>query len=570
MFRMRSIWVAMLLIPVLSLGLFACQDEPTPQPALPESEAVGELPTTAPTEDPNADRLIFAHPGDAAKLDPADVTDGESLLVTWHIYEGLTRYKSGSTEVEPSLAESWETSEDGLEWTFKLREGVSFHDGSPFDAEAVVWNFNRWFDQENELHFADWDFAYWEYMFQGFKDVDGDEDGEPDTFFVSAEAVDPTTVKLTLSRPNAPLLQNLAMGNFGFSSPQAVQLDKASYGTPDGTIIASGTGPYKVAEWTKDEMILLQANENYWGDAPASPEIEFRVIPDGTARYLALASGEIDGMNQVNPEDIVTAESDENLNVVFEPANNVGYLGFNQAKAPWDNIDCRRAVAQAIDKQLIVDTLYAGDAEPAKNMMPPKLWGYNAGVEDHAFSLEAAEESWAACLAESTLPDEVVFYVPPVQRFYFPKPKELGEFVQASLAELDITTRIESPEWGSVWLPDVRSGKHDIFLLGWGGDNGDPDNFLCQFFCGGDASFNGDADGNGLPADAALNDLLREAATFSDQDARRASYEEANQMVHDGVYAVPLVHRSPPLIFRSAASGYTPSPIQLILTGVSK
>ncbi|MCB0215749.1 MAG: ABC transporter substrate-binding protein [Chloroflexi bacterium] len=558
---------------ILASATVACGGEPTSAPALPTKSAASAGEQTEPEDaavETNTDRLIFAHPADAAKLDPADITDGESLLVTWHIYEGLTRYKPGTAEVEPALATEWSTSEDGLEWTFKLREGVKFHDGSDFNADAVVWNFDRWFDPENAYHFADWDFAYWAYMFQGYKGVDENGDGEADTFFVSAEAVDPLTVKLTLSRPNAPLLQNLAMGNFGFSSPAAVEAAGDLYGTPGGEPVAVGTGPYAFGAWEVDQYILLEANADYWGTPPATPELELRVIPDGSARYLALASGEIDGMNQVNPEDIETAQGDENVQIVFEPANNVGYLGFNQANAPWGNLDCRLAVAHAIDKQAIVDTLYAGDAEVAKNMMPPGLWGYNAAVEDYPYNMDLALEYMAKCVGAETVPDEVVFYVPPVQRFYFPKPKELGEFVQASLAQLGLNARIESPDWGSVWLPAVREGKADIFLLGWGGDNGDPDNFLCQFFCGGDASFNRDAEGNGIAPSEELDALLREAATLSDQAARQAKYEEANQLVHDTLPAMPLVHRSPPLLFRANVSGYTSSPLQTILTGVSK
>lgn len=515
--------------------------------------------------------LVFAHPEDATKLDPSDVTDGESLLVTWHIYDGLTRYVRGSTEVEPALATSWETSDDGLEWTFTLREGVTFHDGTPFDADAVVWNFERWFDPEDPNHFEDWEFSYWSYMFQGYKG-DTDDEGNPASFFESAEALDPQTVTITLNRPNAPLLQNLAMGNFGFSSPAAVEASGAAYGTPGGEVIAAGTGPYMVEEWVKDDHVTLVANPDYWGDAPASERIEFTVIPDGSARYLALANGEIDGMNQVNPEDIQQAEANDDVEIVLEPANNVGYLGFNQAKAPWNNLDCRLAVAHAIDKQAIVDTLYAGDAEVASQMMPPGLWGYNEGVDPHPYDLDLANTYLEGCLAEETLPEEVVFYVPPIQRFYYPKPKELGEFVQASLSALDtpIVTRIESPDWGSVWIPDVRAGKADLFLLGWGGDNGDPDNFLCQFFCGGDASFNGDAEGNPAPPDEALNTLLREAATLSDQAERDALYQDANQIISEVVPALPLVHRSPPLLFGADVDGYVPSPIQTLLTTVSK
>jgi len=551
------------------VALAACGGEPTAPPPEPVAEEIStvELEPAAPATDP--ERLIFAHPDDATKLDPADVTDSESLLVTWHLYEGLTRYVPGTTEIEPWLATAWTTSDDGLEWTFTLREGVTFHDGTPFDAEAVVWNFQRWSDKAHPMHFADWEFTYWEYMFQGFAG-DLDDAGEPKSVVAGIEAVDPTTVKLTLNRPSAPLLQNLAMGNFGFSSPAAVEASGANYGTPAGNPISAGTGPYMVEEWMADDHITVVAYDGYWGDAPETVRIEFSVIPDGSARYLSLATGEIDGMNQVNPEDIAQAEENDDIAVVLEPANNVGYLGFNQAHAPWDNLNCRLAVAHAIDKQAIVDTLYAGDAVVASQMMPPSLWGYNEGIEDWPNDLDAANAYMTTCRAEATVPDEVVFYVPPIQRFYFPKPKELGEWIQASLAGIGIVTRIESPEWGSTYIPDVRAGKHDLFLLGWGGDNGDPDNFLCQFFCGADASFNGDAEGNGLPPSVELDTLLREAATLSDQAARAAAYEQANAMIHDTVPSVPLVHRSPPVLFRSNVTGYTPSPLQTILTRVAK
>jgi peptide/nickel transport system substrate-binding protein len=536
---------------------------------MPSPIAAQAQPTAEP--DPATQRIVFAHPEDAAKLDPADVTDSESLLVTWHLYEGLTRYKPGTAEIEPALAESWTVSDDGLEWTFKLREGVTFHDGTPFDAEAVVWNFNRWFDPEHPQHFEGWDFTYWPYMFQGYKGEDKNEDDVPDSVLASAEAVDASTVKLVLNRPNAPLLQTLAMGNFGFSSPAAVETAADSYGTPDGDPIAAGTGPYKVKEWVPVDHITVERNDDYWGEAPPMREIEFRVIPDGTARFLSLAAGEIDGMTQVNPEDIAKAEADENIQVVFEPANNVGYLGINQARPPWDNLNCRLALAHAIDKQAIADTLYAGDAVPATQMMPPDLWGYNKSLVDYPYDPVKAKEYLDLCIAEvGELPAEVTFYVPPIQRFYFPKPKELGETIQAGLNELGIVTTISSPEWGAVYLPEVREGKADLFLLGWGGDNGDPDNFLCQFFCGGDASFNSAEDGTAMPPDEELDVLLREAATLTDQAERRVKYEEANARILETVPAVPLVHRTPPILLRSNLSGYTASPLQQILTGVTK
>jgi peptide/nickel transport system substrate-binding protein len=555
------------------IGLSACQTAPTEAPAeatASEMVTAEAAPTEAETGSTTpADTIVFAHAGDASKLDPADVTDSESLLITWHVFEGLTRYRPGTTEPEPSLATEWTTSDDGLTWTFTLRPEVMFHDGTPFNADAVVWNFERWSDTANATHFPDWEFAYFADMFQGFKADDKDADGTPDSFLESVTKVDDMTVQMNLRRPNAPLLQTLAMGNFGFSSPTAVEASGSSYGTPDGNPIAISTGPYMVQSWAPGDSITLAANPTYWGEAPIEPTLVFRVIPENTARFLAVSNGEIDGMNQVNPEDIAPAQANSDLQVIFEPANNVGYLGFNQAHAPWGNVDCRRAVAHAIDKAGIVSALYAGDAEVATQMLPPSLWGHNAAIEDYAFDATAATEAMTACTAAETMPAEVVLYVPPIPRFYFPKPAELGEAIQANLAAIGITTRIESPEWES-WLTQVRAGDADLFLLGWGGDNGDPDNYLCVFFCGGDGAWNSAADGTAMPPDEELNTLLREASTLSDQAARQTAYETANQMIHDKVISVPLVHRTPPIIFRSTVAGYTSSPIQTILTGVTK
>jgi len=360
------------------------------------------------------------------------------------------------------------------------------------------------------------------------------------------------------------------MGNFAIASPTAVEAAGDSYGTPDGNPIAVGTGPFTIDEWVPKDYIRVVRNPDYWGEPSASEEIVFRVIPDGTQRFLALQNGEIDGMNQVNPEDVATAKSDADLNVVLEPANNVGYLGFNMARTPWGNRDCRLAVAHAIDKEGIIQSLYVGDAEAASQMLPSSMWGYNKTLVDYPYDMAKAKEYLDACLTKEKLPEKVVFYVPPIQRMYMPKPKELGEAIQASLAELGIVTEIQSPDWKTVYLKDVDAGVPDLYLLGWQGDNGDPDNYLCMFFCGGSARFNSDASGNPLPPDEDLDRKLREAATVSDQAARATMYEESNTMIHDLVPAVPIANRTLPIIFRANVTGYTPSAIENRFTAVAK
>jgi peptide/nickel transport system substrate-binding protein len=510
--------------------------------------------------------LIFAQSADAGTLDPALETSANSLAPAFHIYEGLTQFEPGTTTPIPALASGWEASEDGIEWTFTLQEGVTFHDGTAFDADAVVFNFERWWDTENPYNLGADQFIYWDYMFQGFK-------GDENSVLAGIEKVDDMTVKLILSRPNASLLNTLTMENFRFASPTAVEEQGDIYGTAEG--LAVGTGPFKVEEWVKEDHLTLARNDDYWGELPTLDQIIYRVIPDTSAMFLALQAGDIDmqSMWAVSPDDIATAEGDANLKVAFNPAFNVGYLGLNHGKEWLQNINARLAIAHAIDKQAIVDALYAGDAVPAKEFQPEALWGYNDDIVDYPYDPALAAEFLQTAIDEGVvIPDPVIFYVMPVSRAYFPVPQQTGELIQAQLAEIGINTEIQSPAWPDPYLSDLQEDgtKHDLFMLGWVGDNGDPDNFLCVFFCGAETTFNNDGAGGGLPPDEEIAQLLRDAVTETDFETRKAMYEQANQMIFDLVISVPVVHRTPPTLMRANIEGYVPSPVREDLTYLTK
>jgi peptide/nickel transport system substrate-binding protein len=431
--------------------------------------------------------LTFAQSADAGTLDPALETSANSLAPATHIYDGLTEFEPGTTTPIPALATSWEASDDGLEWTFHLREGVTFHDGTPFNADAVVFNFERWWDLDNPYNLGEDQFIYWDYMFHGFK-------GDPDSVLAGIEKVDDYTVKLTFNVPNASLLNTLTMENFRFASPTAVMEQGDIYGTAEGKAV--GTGPFMVGEWVKEDHITLIKNDNYWGEPATIDTLIYRVIPDTSAAFLALQAGDIDAISlwaSPGADDIAAAQDDPNLQVVYNPAFNVGYLGLNLAKDWLQNLNVRLAIAHAIDKQGIIDAIYPGDAEPAKEFQPPSLWGFNDQIEDYPYDLDLAREYLQAAIDEGVvIPDSAVFYVMPVSRAYYPFPQQTGEFIQANLADIGINTEIVSPAWPDPYLSDLEEdgSKHDLFMLGWVGDNGDPDNFLCTFFCGGDTSFN--------------------------------------------------------------------------------
>ncbi|MFP3853694.1 MAG: ABC transporter substrate-binding protein [Anaerolineales bacterium] len=574
--KRRTIYYMFSLLIVASMVLAACgggqtvdtTEEPVAETEAPVAET--EEPTdetedpTDETEEPTAEEggeFVFVMSADAGTLDPSLETSANSLIPANHIYEGLTRFEAGTTVPEPSLATSWEVSDDGLTWTFNLREGVSFHDGTPFDADAVLFNFNRWFDPEHPYH-QEGQFIYWNYMFQGVKGAD--------SVLESIEKVDDMTVQMTLSRPNASLLNTLAMENFAIASPTAVEEQGDAYGTAEG--MAVGTGTFMVEEWVKEDHLTLVRNDDYWGEIPTLNRITFRVIPDTNAAFLALQAGEVDGISlwaSPGSDSIAVAQEDPNIEVVYNPAFNVGYLGLNHAKEWLQNINVRLAIAHAIDEQSIIDAIYPGDAEVASQFQPPSLWGYNEDVEDYPYDPELAQEYLQAAIDEGvTIPDPAVFYVMPVSRAYYPDPQPTGELIQAQLADIGINAEIQSPAWPDPYISDLTEDgtKHDLFMLGWVGDNGDPDNFLCVFFCGGDASFNNDGAGVPAPPNDEIAQLLKDAVAETDFDAREQMYQQANQMIHDEVLSVAVVHRTPPTLLRANVEGFVPSPVREVLS----
>jgi peptide/nickel transport system substrate-binding protein len=567
--KRKTMYTMGVFVLLFSIVLAACGGTATQAPGTTQEPGATQPPAaTQPTgTGTEGGNLIFVHSADAGTLDPAVESSANSLLPASHIYEGLTEFEPGTTTPMPALATEWDASEDGTEWTFTLRQGVTFHDGTPFNADAVVFNFERWWDTENPYNKGADQFIYWGYMFQGFK-------GEDTSVLANVEKIDDFTVKLTLNAPNASLLNTLAMENFRFASPTAIQEQGDNYATAEGRPV--GTGPFMLEEWVKEDHITLARNPDYWGQAPTLDQITFRVIPDASAAFLALQSGQVDIISQwasPGPDQIAQAESDPGIQVVYNPGLNVGYLGINFAKEWAQNENMRRALMHAVDKEGIVATLFAGDAVVAKQFIPPELWGYNDAVEDYAYDPDLAQQYLQAAIDEGVqVPDPMIFYVMPIGRLYFPQPQQLGEFIQANLADIGLNTQIQSPAWPSPYIDDLSSDgtKHDIFLLGWGGDNGDPDNFLCVFFCGADTQFNNAGSGVGAPPDEEIAQRLREAVQETEFEARERMYQEINQMIADRFISLPIVHRTAPTLMRSNIDGYIPSPIRENLTYLSK
>ena len=333
--------------------------------------------------------LVFAGAADPVVIDGALVSDGESIRVITQIFETLINLKPGTTELAPGLATEWEVSPDALTYTFALREGVKFHDGTDFNAEAVCFNFDRWYNFKGPLQSPSASY-YYSAFFGGFKNNESEDLSDP--LYKSCEARNPTTAVITLTRPSASLLGALVQQAFSIASPKALQEFKADAGTLDeetgfrptgtfGTEHPIGTGPFEFVSWNREDRLVLKRYEDYWGEKAKLDELIIRPIADNAARLQALQNDEIQGYDLVEPQDIGTIEGSDNLKILDRPAFNVAYVGINQAKKPMDNLKVRQAVAHGLDRQAVVDSFYGGRGVVANQMMPPEVEGYADTVD---------------------------------------------------------------------------------------------------------------------------------------------------------------------------------------------
>ncbi|MFZ3590977.1 ABC transporter substrate-binding protein [Bacillus sp. DJP31] len=533
----KKLWLAMLMAIMLVLGLAACGGEETSGEKEPEKTEDTEKETEPEAEEPaKNDTLVFGRGGDSVGLDPITVTDGESFKVTKNIFDTLVDYGEQDTEIFPALATEWKVSKDGLVYTLTLREGVKFHDGTDFNADAVVANFDRWAGGTEET------FYYYKSMFGGF----GEEEGH---VIKDVKALDAKTVEFTLKIPQAPFLKNLAMSPFGIASPAAVEKFGDKF-----TENPVGTGPFKFVEWKRTERIVIEKNADYWLEGyPKLNKVIFTAIPDNTSRLNALLSGEIHLADGLNNSDVGQIEASDKLQAFNRPSMNVGYLGLTNSRGPLKDKKVRQALNHAVDKQGIIDAFYAGQAVPAKNPLPPSVGGYNDAITDYPFDLEKAK----ALLAEAGYADgfKIQLWAMPVSRPYMPDGQKVAQVIQANFAQIGVEAEIVSFEWAT-YLEKARAGEADTFLLGWTGDNGDADNFL-NVLLGGS---NIDSNNYARYDNAEVNELLKQAQTNPDEKARNELYAKAQEIIKDDAPWVPLVHSTPLLGGSAELAGFFPHP----------
>jgi peptide/nickel transport system substrate-binding protein len=480
--------------------------------------------------------IIYGKSGDGDSMDSPVSTNGETYQVTTQLFNLLVRAQPGKSDIEPDLATSWSVSSDGLTWTFKLRRGVTFHDGTPFNAEAVKANFDRWAFKDNPYHAVKGgEYEYWnDFMADSYKE---------------AKVVDPYTVQIILKQPNAPLLQNLTIIAFQIASPASL---KQYGGTGVGTHPV-GTGPYKFVEWVRDDHVTMVANPNFFRKGlPKTQRLIMRVIKDNSARFLALKAGEVQAIELPNTDDVKAAQSDPNLKTVFRPPFDTSWLRFNFNNPLMKDKRIRQAIAYAINRQAIVQGLYAGYGEVAAQHMPPTMWGRVSNPPPIPYDPAQSKK----LLAEAGYPNgfSFDFWYIPVSRPYFPNGKEIGTAIASDLNKVGIRAHLQTEDWAT-YLKDAKTNKFPLYMAGWIGDNGDPDDWLGFFFpkydpTGARNSYN----------NPTVFDLINKAKTENSQAKRAQMYAQAETLVLNDLRDIPIAHAKVPMLVRKNVQGLIGQP----------
>lgn len=477
-----------------------------------------------------AKTLVFCSEGSPEGFNPQMYTSGTTFdASSRQVYNKLVEFTTGTTEIEPGLAQSWEVSDDGLEYTFHLRRGVkwqttkNFTPTRDFNADDVVFSFMRQWDKNHPYHgVSGGSYEYFNSM------------SMPD-LIKDIVKVDDYTVKFVLNRPEAPMIANLAMDFASILS--AEYADKMmEAGTPELVDLQPvGTGPYQLQAYQKDAVIRFTAHPDYWRGKAAIDNLIFAITPDASVRYQKLKAGECHVMPYPNPADLEAMSKDPDINLLQQEGLNVGYLAYNTQEPPFDRVEVRKALNMAINKQAIIDAVFAGAGTVAKNPIPPTIWSYNDDVQDDPYDPEAAKKM----LADAGITNlKTSVWAMPVSRPYNPNARRMAELIQADWAKIGVQADIVSYEWGEYLERAKQVDRKGAVLLGWTGDNGDPDNFLAVLLgCDGVGEAN-----RAQWCYKPFEDLIQQAKVIADNDKRTELYKQAQVIFKEQAPWATIAH----------------------------
>ncbi|MGP4112047.1 ABC transporter substrate-binding protein [Streptomyces sp. 4N509B] len=508
----------------------------------------------------DSEAFVFGAPGDPASLDPALASDGETFRVTRQAFEALLEHESGGSELVGGLAETWESNEAGTEWTFHLRDGVTFHDGEKLTGEAVCKNYDHWYNYTGTYQNPALTY-YWQSVFGGF--AENESEDTPESNYVGCTAPDELTAVIEVKEPSANLPGGFSLQAMAIHSPKAIDayaeqqasgegenLNYPDYSQEAGTV--AGTGPFRITEWNKGNgEVTLERFEDYWGEPAGLDELVFRTISEEGARRQALQAGNIHGYDLVAPGDVQTL-LDEGFQVPTRDVFNILYVGFNQEANPaLEDIQVRQAVAHALDRQTLVDTQLPEGGVVASQFIPDTVEGFSEDVTTYAYDTDEARRLLSEA-GEENLTLEFC-YPTEVTRPYMPAPEDMYELMRSDLEAAGITVEPNPMVWNPTYLDTVETGGCDMYMLGWTGDFNDAYNFIGTWFA--------DYDPQWGFRNQELFDLMAEASTEPDLETRVGLYQQINETVMDFLPGVPLSSSPPSIAFADNVNPPNVSPL---------
>jgi peptide/nickel transport system substrate-binding protein len=457
---------------------------------------------------PGGEVLVAAIGGEPDQLDPQKTSSYFAFEVLENVFDTLVE-PDENLEMQPALAESWNVSDDQLTWTFTLRQGVTFHDGSEFTSEDVVYSYNRIIDEE--LSNA--------WKFSSVTDV---------------SAPDDDTVVITVAQPTPNLLSNLG----GFKGMAIVE--KSNVESGDITTAPVGTGPFSVAQYSSGDHITLKANPDFWGGAPALGGIEYRFISEPATALAALRAGDIDWTDVVPAQQVADLDGDDTVTLGVTPSSDYWYLALNEAKDPWNDVRVRQAIAYAIDRDAIVQAVSYGTAAQNQLAIPEQSVWYTA-YDEYSTDLDEAQR----------LLDEAGFTGGTLDMLAtsdYPETVTAAQIIAANLEPLGIDVEIRQPDF-STWLDEQNSGNFDMLMMGWLG-NIDPDDFYYS-------QHHTDGTSNAQKySNAEVDELLDAARIETDQDTRKGLYGQAATIIADEASYIYLYNPSVIQVWSPNVTGY--------------
>lgn len=512
---------------------------------------------TAPAEKP----FIFARAADSQALDPVAADDSENAKVLGNICEGLVRFKSGTSQIEPCLAETWNLSSDSQTCIIALREGVKFHDGTPLDAAAVLWNFNRQTGTNAPGNITSANPARRSDLYSNIEAV---------------RVLDAQRLELRLKKPNPALLANLATASASLISPRA----PADYGK-ELSRHPVGTGPFKLREWPPNGQIVLEANPDYWGQKPRSERVVFKVVTNSSERLTQLRTGQIHAMDGLNPDDLASVRANRHLTLLEATGINMVSLAFNCRKAPMDRLELRQAVAMAVQRPPLIESVYRGAAVAATCVLPPALRPADAKIEEWPLDIERARSLIAQLqivVKPITVSTNDAFGLPitfttnviervelPLLKLHvvntpcpcLPNPTQAAELIKSDLEAIGLKIQIVAQD-PAAYIATVSKGEHDLALHVYTGRNGDPGDFFRVVSP--EATHAGDLANISFLEDYQLAAALSEAREQLDAEKRAAAYLRALALAREHLPIIPLAHANDMVVFRREVRDFVLQP----------